>query len=117
MATKVGVIGAGGMLQYHAAGFKQAYAEIVAVADPAPGAAKKAAEKWGIPHHYESVDAMLAERKEIQAVSVIVPNKFHAALAIQCLNAGSTCSARSPRRSALPRSSRSSPRPRSRVST
>ena len=76
------------MLQYHAAGFKQAYAEIVAVADPAPGAAKKAAEKWGIPHHYESVDAMLAERKEIQAVSVIVPNKFHASLAIQCLNAG-----------------------------
>ncbi|MFM7742520.1 MAG: Gfo/Idh/MocA family protein [Verrucomicrobiota bacterium] len=88
MATKVGVIGAGGMLQYHAAGFKQAYAEIVAVADPAPGAAKKAAEKWGIPHHYESVDAMLAERKEIQAVSVIVPNKFHASLAIQCLAAG-----------------------------
>ncbi len=33
MATKVGVIGAGGMLQYHAAGFKQAGAEIVAIAD------------------------------------------------------------------------------------
>ena len=47
MATKVGVIGAGGMLQYHAAGFRQAHAEIVAVADPAPGAAKKAAEKKG----------------------------------------------------------------------
>ena len=88
MATKVGVIGAGGMLQYHAAGFKQAYAEIVAVADPAPGAAKKAAEKWGIPHHYESVDAMLAAHKDLDAVSVIVPNKFHASLAIQCLNAG-----------------------------
>ena len=29
------------MLQYHAAGFKQAGAEIVAVADPAPGAAKR----------------------------------------------------------------------------
>ena len=43
MATKVGVIGAGGMLQYHAAGFKQAGAEIIAVADPAPGAAQKAA--------------------------------------------------------------------------
>ena len=88
MATKVGVIGAGGMLQYHAAGFRQAHAEIVAVADPAPGAAKKAAEKWGIPHHYESVDAMLKDRPELQAVSVIVPNKFHAPLAIQCLNAG-----------------------------
>ena len=32
------------MLQYHAAGFRQAGAEIVAVADAAPGAAAKAAE-------------------------------------------------------------------------
>ena len=88
VATKVGVIGAGGMLQYHAAGFKQAGAEIIAVADPAPGAAQKAATKWGIPNAYESVDAMLAAHKDLDAVSVIVPNKFHAALAIQCLNAG-----------------------------
>ena len=88
MATKVGVIGAGGMLQYHAAGFKQAGAEIIAVADPAPGAAKKAAEKHGIKHSYESVEAMLAAHKELDAVSVIVPNKFHASLAIQCLEAG-----------------------------
>ena len=76
------------MLQYHAAGFKQAGAEIIAVADPAPGAAQKAATKWGIPNAYESVDAMLAAHKELDAVSVIVPNKFHASLAIQCLNAG-----------------------------
>jgi len=76
------------MLQYHAAGFRQAGAEIVAVADPAPGAARKAADKWCVPHAYESVDAMLAERKELQAVSIIVPNKFHAPLAIQCLKAG-----------------------------
>ena len=76
------------MLQYHAAGFRQAGAEILAVADPAPGAARKAADKWGVPHAYESVDAMLAERKDIQAVSIIVPNKFHAPLAIQCLGAG-----------------------------
>ena len=48
MSIKVGVIGAGGMLQYHAAGFRQAGAEIVAVADAAPGAAAKAAEKYGI---------------------------------------------------------------------
>ena len=59
MAIKVGVIGAGGMLQYHAAGFRQAGAEIVAIADPAPGAALKAAEKWGVDRAFESVDAML----------------------------------------------------------
>jgi len=88
MAIKVGIIGAGGMLQYHAAGFKQAGAEIVAIADAAPGAARKAADKWGAKHAFESVDALLAECQELDAVSIIVPNKFHASLAIQCLAAG-----------------------------
>ena len=88
MSIKVGVIGAGGMLQYHAAGFRQAGAEIVAVADQAPGAAAKAAEKYGIAKSYESVEAMLAGCPEIEAVSVIVPNKFHKPLTIQCLAAG-----------------------------
>lgn len=88
MSTKVGVIGAGGMLQYHAAGFRQAGAEIVAVADAAPGAAARAAEKWGIATSYDSVEAMLAGSPEIEAVSIIVPNKFHKPLTIQCLEAG-----------------------------
>jgi len=76
------------MLQYHAAGFRQAGAEIVAVADPAPGAAAKAAEKWGIARAYQSVEAMLAECTELDAVSIIVPNKFHAPLSLLCLKAG-----------------------------
>ena len=88
MAIKTGIIGAGGMLQYHATGFRQAGAEIVAVADAAPGAAAKAAEKHGIAKSYESVEAMLAGSPEIEAVSVIVPNKFHKPLTVQCLEAG-----------------------------
>ena len=88
MAIKAGIIGAGGMLQYHAAGFRQAGAEIVAVADAAPGAAAKAAEKHGIAKAYESVEAMLAGSPEIEAVSIIVPNKFHKPLTVQCLEAG-----------------------------
>ncbi len=88
MAIKVGIIGAGGMLHYHAAGFRQAGAEVVAVADPAPGAASRAGEKWGISKCYDSVDAMLKGSPEIKAVSVIVPNKFHKTLTIQCLKAG-----------------------------
>ncbi len=88
MAIKVGIIGAGGMLQYHAAGFRQAGAEIVAVADAAPGAAARAAEKYGIAKSYQSVSAMLKGSPEIKAVSVIVPNKFHKPLTIQCLQAG-----------------------------
>ena len=84
MATKIGVIGAGGMLQYHVEGFRQGGGEVLAVADLAPGAAAKAAEEWGIPQSYESVEEML-EKSDIDAVSIIVPNKFHAPLAIQCL--------------------------------
>jgi predicted dehydrogenase len=76
------------MVKYHAAGFRAAGAEIVAVADPAPGAAEKAAQEWGIAKTFDSVDKMLAEAPELDAVSIIVPNKFHAPLALQCLKAG-----------------------------
>lgn len=87
MSLRVGIIGAGGMLRYHQEGFRKAGAEIVAVADLAPGAAEKACKEYGIKDAYESVDVML-EREDIDAVSIIVPNKFHQPLAIQCLNAG-----------------------------
>ena len=33
MTTKAAIIGAGGMIQYHAAGFREAGADIVAVCD------------------------------------------------------------------------------------
>lgn len=88
MTTKIGIIGAGGMLQYHMAGFRQAQAEVVAIADTSPGSAKKAADQWGIKNYYESIEAMLVGQKDLDAISIIVPNKFHAPLAIQCLQAG-----------------------------
>lgn len=88
MSIKVGVIGAGGMLRYHAEGFRAAGAEIVAVADPAPGAADRAAATWNIAKAYDSVDRMLTESPELDAISIIVPNKFHAPLALQGLKAG-----------------------------
>ena len=75
------------MLRYHAEGFRKAGATVVAVADPAPGAAEKAAKQWGVPGVFESVEAMLAGA-DLDAVSIIVPNKFHKPLAIQCLAAG-----------------------------
>ncbi len=75
------------MLRYHAEGFRKAGATLAAVADPAPGAAERAAKQWDIPSAYDSVDAMLAEA-DLDAVSIIVPNKFHMPLAIQCLEAG-----------------------------
>jgi len=88
MTIKVGIIGAGGMLQYHAAGFQKAGAKIMAIADRHTAAAQKAADKYSVAHVFESVEAMLAGCPELDAVSIIVPNKLHAPLAIQCLKAG-----------------------------
>ena len=87
MATKVGIIGAGGMVGYHIAGFKEAGAEIAAIADMNLEAAQKVAEENGIAQAFGDVNEMLSV-DEIDAVSIIVPNKFHAPLAIQALNAG-----------------------------
>ena len=86
MATKVGIIGAGGMVSYHIDGFKKAGADIVAIADVAVEAAQKAADANGIPNVYGDVAEMLAS--DIDAISIIVPNKFHAPLCIQGLEAG-----------------------------
>ena len=87
MATKVGIIGAGGMVSFHLDGFKKAGAEVIAIADVAVEAAEKVAEDNGIPKVYGDVAEFLTD-PELQAVSIIVPNKFHAPLAVQALEAG-----------------------------
>ena len=87
MAIKVAVIGAGGMLEHHADGFKKAGAKLVAIADVNGDAAKKAAQEWNVAQAFDNVEEMLAIT-DAEAVSVIVPNKFHAPLSIECLNAG-----------------------------
>ncbi|MDR3228981.1 MAG: Gfo/Idh/MocA family oxidoreductase [Puniceicoccales bacterium] len=87
MSTKIGIIGAGGMSKYHAAGFRNAGAEIVAIADVNLAAAEKTAARENIPLALGDVKALL-KLPELDAVSVIVPNKFHAPLAIEALKAG-----------------------------
>ena len=88
MSTKVGIIGAGGMLQYHAAGFRAAGAEIVAICDVNKAAASSAAADLNIDNVFNDVADMLQKLPELDAVSVITPNRFHKPLAIQLLQAG-----------------------------
>ena len=76
------------MAAYHAKGFREAGADIVALADVNGAAAEKAAAKHGIPRHFSDVGEMLRAVPELDAVSIIVPNKFHAPLALQALAAG-----------------------------
>jgi predicted dehydrogenase len=87
MSLKIGIIGAGGMANYHIPGFRQGGAEIVAIADTNGAAAAKMAAKHGVPKSYASVARMLA-RESLDAVSIITPNKFHKPLALQALAAG-----------------------------
>ncbi len=88
MSIKIGIVGAGGMAGYHVAGFRKAGAEIVALADVSKAAADRAAAKNGIGRVYKSLAEMLRGVPELDAVSIIVPNKFHAPLALQALRAG-----------------------------
>ena len=87
MATKIGIIGAGGMSGYHVEGFRAAGAEVVALADVNAAAAEKTAARLGIPKTYGAVEDLLA-KEQLDAVSIITPNKFHKPLAVQALNAG-----------------------------
>ena len=50
--------------------------------------AQRAAKAYGIPLAYDDVDRMLKELPELDAVSIIVPNCFHAPLAIKALSVG-----------------------------
>lgn len=88
MSIKIAIIGAGGMAAYHATGFRAAGAEIVALADVNKAAAEKAAARHGIPLVFDDVAELLRAVPDLDAVSIIVPNKFHAPLALQALKAG-----------------------------
>lgn len=88
MSTRIGIIGAGGMADYHIPGFRSAGADIAAVADIHLDAAKAIAATYGIAATYSDVGTMLEKEKGLDAVSIITPNAFHQPLALQALDQG-----------------------------
>jgi len=76
------------MVNYHVPGFLSADAEILAITDVNIAAARKVATKYGIENVYCDVAGMLAEHPDMEAVSIITPNKLHHSLTIQALEAG-----------------------------
>ena len=76
------------MARYHIEGYRRAGADIVAFADPVVAAAERACKQFGVKHAYDSPKAMFKAHPEITAVSIITPNRFHAALSIEALKAG-----------------------------
>lgn len=88
MSKKIGIIGAGGMLQYHAAGFRAGGAELVAICDMNESAAKNAAKEYEVPNVFSDSAKMLGDLSDLDAISIITPNRTHRPLAIQALKAG-----------------------------
>ena len=86
--VRFGVIGAG-MISYSACDAinKHPDAEVVANFDPDAGRRDALAKKHGIARQYDSAEALLAD-EGVDAVYVAVPNKFHAPLTVQALQAG-----------------------------
>ncbi len=75
----VGVLGVGDMGKRHAENFRRLVpnAQLVAVADIDVARAGKVAAELEIEHSYPSLEAML-ENRDIQAVVIASPDKFHA---------------------------------------
>ena len=85
---KVGIVGAGGMASYHYDGFTLAGAEVAAVADMDQKRAGAFAKTRPVGKIYGSLAEMLAALPDLDAVSVVTPNKFHKPIALEALNAG-----------------------------
>ena len=75
----VGVLGVGEMGKRHAENLRSLVPEarLVAVADASAERARQVATELEIEHSYSSLEAML-ERKDLDAVLIATPDKFHA---------------------------------------
>ena len=74
----MGVVGVGTMGKQHAQNIRRLIpdAQLIAVADADLKRAEQVAGELEIDHFYNSIEA-LVERKDIQAVVVVTPAKFH----------------------------------------
>ena len=76
MAKKIGLVGAGWMAAYHVAGYRAAGAEVVAIADNNPAAAKAASQKYGVDKIFGEPKELYGAIKDLDAVSIITPERL-----------------------------------------
>ncbi|MDD5261496.1 MAG: Gfo/Idh/MocA family oxidoreductase [Methylacidiphilales bacterium] len=85
---RIAIIGTGGMANTHAGEFaKIPGCKLVAAADIDAARVKAFAEKHDIPRIFTRAGDLL-KNVEVDAVSIVTPDPFHANLAIECLRAG-----------------------------
>jgi predicted dehydrogenase len=86
--VKVGLLGSGFIADIHADAYKFVPdAEVVAVASPTPGKARKFAEEKGIPKAFEDYRDVLA-LEEVDVVDLCFPNDLHCQVAVDAASAG-----------------------------
>lgn len=87
---RVGIIGAGNIAtSAHLPAYAKLtdIAEVVAIADIVPERAKDAAEKWGIPHYFASVEELL-ENVDVDYIDICTWTAAHAPVCIAAAKAG-----------------------------
>ena len=83
---KLGIIGTGGMARWHAESFKKlAGVELASCLDVVPGRAAEFAKANGVQQAARDLDELL---DQVDAVTVVTPDRFHAAPALAVLQAG-----------------------------
>jgi predicted dehydrogenase len=85
---KIGIIGTGGISQFHIEAYrKNPFVDLAAFCDINPDQLGKKADQYGIANAYVNLDDML-EQTELDAVSVCTWNSAHAPCVIKALKAG-----------------------------
>ncbi len=87
--VNVGLVGAGRIGSFHGETVTRRLvdAELVAIADPAPGAAAGLAAKLGVESSYTDVADLLAH-PDLDAVIIATPARFHTNILVQAAEAG-----------------------------
>lgn len=86
--VRLAIIGTGNMAKMHAILFKGIPGcHLVAAVDTDKDRVTAFATEHGIPKVYTSTQELLA-RADIDAVSIVTPDRFHAEVSIECLQAG-----------------------------
>ena len=77
---RIGMIGAGMISRYHLEAWRRCPgAEVVAIADPAPDAARDRAAAFAIPAVYGDAGSLL-DSVALDAVDIAAPMEFHDAI-------------------------------------
>ena len=88
-ATRIGIIGSGGIAGAHARSYKQIPdVEIVAVADVIPGKAAEFVQRWELAGAKAFDDPNELLKLDLDGVSVCTPNVAHHRTSVDALNAG-----------------------------